>query len=81
MKTYFIPTIIIVLALIAGGIAIYREMQPAAPTMPEEETVFCAMDVMQCSDGSYVSRVPPSCAFAACPVPKNATSSATSSAQ
>jgi hypothetical protein len=29
--------------------------------------VACAMDVMQCSDGSYVARQGPSCAFAACP--------------
>jgi len=28
----------------------------------------CTADAMQCPDGSYVSRVAPSCAFAACPV-------------
>jgi len=27
----------------------------------------CAQDAKLCPDGSYVSRVPPSCAFAACP--------------
>ncbi|OHA18689.1 MAG: hypothetical protein A2836_02435 [Candidatus Taylorbacteria bacterium RIFCSPHIGHO2_01_FULL_45_63] len=31
------------------------------------EPVYCAMDAKLCPDGSYVGRVPPSCAFAACP--------------
>lgn len=35
---------------------------------PEKrESVFCAADVRECPDGSYVSRIPPHCAFAACP--------------
>lgn len=29
--------------------------------------VVCAMDALACPDGSYVSRIPPSCIFAACP--------------
>lgn len=33
---------------------------------PTEETIFCAQDVRICSDGSSVSRVPPTCEFAAC---------------
>jgi len=33
----------------------------------ETEAVFCAQDVQQCPDGSYVPRVPPSCTFAPCP--------------
>ncbi len=32
------------------------------------EPVACTQDVMQCPDGSFVSRVAPACAFAACPV-------------
>jgi hypothetical protein len=31
------------------------------------DTVFCTQDAMQCSDGSFVSRVPPSCNFSRCP--------------
>ncbi|MGZ5050587.1 MAG: hypothetical protein ACXWF8_01040 [Methylobacter sp.] len=31
------------------------------------EPVACTLDAKQCPDGSYVSRVPPSCEFAACP--------------
>lgn len=32
-----------------------------------DSAVFCTMDAKQCSDGSWVSRVAPSCDFAACP--------------
>jgi len=31
------------------------------------EAVFCAADVKRCPDGSYVSRVPPTCEFKECP--------------
>lgn len=40
---------------------------PVVPPVSTPPTV-CAMDVMQCPDGSYVSRQAPSCAFASCPV-------------
>jgi hypothetical protein len=30
--------------------------------------VMCTADVKECSDGTYVARVPPSCEFAPCPV-------------
>ena len=33
----------------------------------EEEAVFCTMDAMECPDGSFVGRVPPTCEFAPCP--------------
>jgi hypothetical protein len=33
----------------------------------EEEPVACTTDVKLCSDGSYVSRIPPECDFAPCP--------------
>ena len=32
-----------------------------------EEVTFCTQDAQICPDGSYVGRVPPSCAFAPCP--------------
>jgi hypothetical protein len=35
-----------------------------------EEVVFCTQDAKLCPDGSYVSRVAPSCAFAPCPAVK-----------
>jgi hypothetical protein len=31
-----------------------------------EEIVFCTQDVMECPDGSFVSRMPPDCEFAKC---------------
>ena len=33
----------------------------------EDTLVFCAQDTRQCEDGSFVSRLAPSCEFAACP--------------
>lgn len=33
----------------------------------QEQMTFCTQDVKMCSDGSYVSRVAPSCAFTPCP--------------
>ena len=38
------------------------------PGGPVVDPVVCTTDVQQCSDGSFVSRVAPDCAFAACPV-------------
>ena len=39
---------------------------PPVPQIPNP--VMCTQEVMQCSDGSYVSRQSPTCAFASCPV-------------
>ncbi len=33
----------------------------------DDEAVFCPMDVMECADGSFVGRIPPTCEFAECP--------------
>jgi hypothetical protein len=33
----------------------------------ENKKVFCPQDVKLCSDGSYVSRIPPNCKFQMCP--------------
>jgi hypothetical protein len=38
------------------------------PVTPEDDAVACTMDAMECPDGSFVGRVPPTCEFAACPV-------------
>lgn len=40
--------------------------EAGTPT-PEPDGIMCTMDVMTCPDGSFVGRVAPSCAFAACP--------------
>jgi plastocyanin len=34
---------------------------------PTPNQVVCTQDAKQCPDGSYVSRIPPNCDFAACP--------------
>ena len=40
---------------------------PSTPYEPPVSPVVCTMDAQQCSDGSYTYRVPPNCAFKACP--------------
>ena len=40
------------------------------PVGGPSEPIACTQDVMACPDGSFVSRVAPSCEFAACPVPE-----------
>lgn len=42
---------------------------PAIPAVPANPTapVACTQEAMQCSDGSYVGRISPSCEFANCP--------------
>jgi hypothetical protein len=40
---------------------------PAPQPGDPGDGVACTADAMQCPDGSFVGRVPPSCAFATCP--------------
>jgi len=35
--------------------------------LPKDENIACTMDAKICSDGSYVSRIPPDCKFDLCP--------------
>lgn len=37
----------------------------------DTDTVMCTQDAKQCPDGSWVSRHPPTCQFAACPEPED----------
>lgn len=53
--------VIIILVLLAAG-AVYVLTKDRAET-----STVCTLDAKQCPDGSYVSRVGPSCEFAACP--------------
>lgn len=39
---------------------------PITISEPSGTDVVCAMDTRQCPDGSFVSRIPPSCEFGAC---------------
>ncbi len=36
---------------------------PGVEANPKPSEVMCTMDAMQCPDGSWVGRSPPSCAF------------------
>lgn len=64
-----------IIVLVLGALGVYFLWQQNGGSLDDPDTVFCAQDVRQCPNGSFVSRVPPSCNFAACP---NATSTATS---
>jgi hypothetical protein len=54
---------IILLLFIGGGAYFYLLNQRGG----ENENVFCTQEAKLCSDGSYVSRVPPHCEFPMCP--------------
>jgi hypothetical protein len=47
--------------------------EEALPPLPSDngidpdEAVFCTMDALECPDGTYVGRIPPTCEFAPCP--------------
>ena len=62
MKTGLIIGLVI-LALVVVGAFFYLNSYNSG-----NGGVVCAQDVQQCPDGSYVSRVAPSCKFADCPV-------------
>jgi hypothetical protein len=58
--------LVVILILAAGGVFLWQNFG----SQNEEPTpIFCAADAKLCSDGSYVSRVAPSCEFTACPLP------------
>ncbi len=62
----FLVAIIVILILAAGGVAAWRYFD-GKNLGAEPEPIFCAADAKLCPDGSYVSRVAPTCEFAACP--------------
>ena len=51
---------------IRGILSVTSQIDPA-PQVDESGEVFCTMDAMECPDGSFVGRIPPSCNFAPCP--------------
>src|SRR3989344_1766472 len=46
----------------------YSPILTITATTPNGNQIICTMEAFLCSDGSYVSRHAPSCAFTACPV-------------
>lgn len=61
--------LILILASALLGLGLWFFAPDFLPGTDEagEEAVACTMDAKLCPDGSYVGRVPPSCAFAPCP--------------
>jgi hypothetical protein len=62
-----IAVLIAALAVLIIIGVIYQMSDQEGGIAPDNE-VFCAQDVRECPDGSFVSRVPPSCEFAECSV-------------
>ncbi len=62
------PLIIIILVVVIGGLYWWiKKNEAMTPPLDGGSTGACTADAKQCPDGSYVSRVQPSCEFAACP--------------
>lgn len=53
--------IVVIIFIVGAALASNRDDAPK-----RQGAVACAQDVKQCADGSYVSRVAPTCEFAAC---------------
>lgn len=68
MKTKIV-TVIIIIVICIGGYIYYTKKPTTSPMVPgrTDDSVLCTADVQECPDGSFVSRIPPSCAFAECP--------------
>lgn len=66
-KTLFILAIII--AIFAGiFIIVSKDVLDRSPSQTDTDNgIACTLDAMECPDGSYVGRIPPSCEFAPCP--------------
>lgn len=71
-----IPLVIGIIALlgITGYLVARTKFFPPTPPAAEETriggeegSIYCTQDAKLCPDGSYVSRIPPACEFAACP--------------
>jgi len=66
MKTDIL-IIIVGVALLALVWVGWTQFQALRGLPDEREGVFCTADAKRCSDGSFVGRTPPHCAFAECP--------------
>lgn len=59
---------IVSIVLVLASVSMYLSLRSLTYQGGEnkEESVFCIQDAKLCPDGSYVSRIPPKCEFAAC---------------
>jgi hypothetical protein len=60
--------ILVIILVVIGGITLAIRGTPTE--VPNGEVSVCTMDAKICPDGSAVGRIPPTCEFAACPVPQ-----------
>lgn len=74
--TTSLGTIIILIVAITAGAFVWLSQKNNSidgpqinplQSSPKTDLVACSMEALQCSDGSYVSRTGPNCAFAPCP--------------
>jgi len=66
----------LVIVVIAGAGVFSNTLGTKLPiytTNPPKQPIACTQDAKLCSDGSYVSRSGPNCAFAQCPISKEPT--------
>lgn len=66
-KTLFVILLLAIAACTSTTVPVENKTE----TPSTEERTMCTADVFECSDGSFVSREGPSCAFKACPEVKN----------
>ncbi|MCE9643718.1 hypothetical protein K8Q93_00500 [Candidatus Parcubacteria bacterium] len=66
---YWTIGFIALVILAVGAYFLFFRSESLNITGAPQSSRVCTMDVKLCPDGSYVSRIPPSCAFAACPAP------------
>lgn len=59
IKTILIVVFLMIVIVLIGAVYIFLKT--------ENEPITCTMEAKECSDGSYVGRIPPNCNFAACP--------------
>jgi len=59
-KTIFILIIFLIAVVLGSGVYYFF-------SQTRNKEVFCTMEAKECSDGSFVSRVPPDCEFSPCP--------------
>lgn len=71
---------VIITAILVLGYFAYNRTNKTTVTPPPVQ-VACTQEAKVCPDGSSVGRVAPKCDFAACPSPKESTSSANSADQ
>jgi hypothetical protein len=56
---------LIIILFLLSGVLIYLNLSNLIKL--KNKNIFCPQDVKLCSDGSYVSRIPPNCEFQMCP--------------